>query len=211
MKYQSDDSNMMNGMRVKLTFTFSAIGTCALIFISISGLTPKELPKEACIILQVEGLCIDGGEVSIDNKEKGYVMFMRNDADADKYRYKYYRDEVLIPFIQSTRKEYDGFSNESNLPIPEDLTAVSWCDGDIAQVASIVDDLDKFSKNKIIANKHSASRTGVEQAADTSKVFPMLKKLEDTYTVSDLSADQCPMKRIVQQAFVKLHEEQRFL
>ena len=37
----------------------------------------------------------------------------------------------------------------------------------------------------------------------------MLKKLEDTYTVSDLSADQCPMKRIVQQAFVKLHKEQR--
>ena len=37
----------------------------------------------------------------------------------------------------------------------------------------------------------------------------MLKKLEDTYTVSDLSADRCPMKRIVQQAFVKLHEEQR--
>ena len=88
MKYQSDDSNMMNGMRVKLTFTFSAIGTCALIFISISGLTPKELPKEACIILQVEGLCIDGGEVSIGNKEKGYITFTRNDADADKYRYK---------------------------------------------------------------------------------------------------------------------------
>ena len=119
-----------------------------------------------------------GGGVSIGNKEKGYVMFMRNDADADKYRYKYYRDEVLIPFIQSTRKEYDGFSNESNLPIPEDLTAVSLCDGDIAQVASIVDDLDKFSKNEIIANKHSASRTRVEQAADTSKLFSMLKNLK---------------------------------
>ena len=37
----------------------------------------------------------------------------------------------------------------------------------------------------------------------------MLKKLEDTYTVSDLSADICPMKRIIQQAFVKSHEEQR--
>ena len=60
-KYQSDDSNMMNGMRVKLTFTISAIGTCAPIFISVCGLTPKELPKEACIIVQVEGLCIGGG------------------------------------------------------------------------------------------------------------------------------------------------------
>ena len=149
MKYQSDDSNMMNGMRVKLIFTFSVIGTCAPIFISVCGLTQKELPKETCIILQVEDLCIGGGGVSIGNKEKGYVMFMRNDADADKYRYKYYRDEVLILFIQSTRREYDGFFNESNLPIPEDLTAASWCDGDIAPVASIVDDLARIKSLQI--------------------------------------------------------------
>ena len=133
--------------------------------------------------------------MSIGNKEKGYTMFMINDDDADKERYKYYRDEILIPFIQSTRNKYDGFFNEYNLPIPEDLTAASWCDGDIAQVASIVDDLEIFNKNKIIANKHSASRTGVEQAADTSKVFHMLENLEDTYTVSDLTVDRCPMKK----------------
>ena len=73
-KYQSDDSNMMNGMRVKLTFTFSAIGTCAPIFISICGLTQKELRKEVCIILQVKGLCIGGGDVSIGNKEEGNAI-----------------------------------------------------------------------------------------------------------------------------------------
>ena len=33
--------------------------------------------------------------------------------------------------------------------------------------------------------------------------------MEDIYAVFDLYADQCPMKRIFQQAFVKLHEEQR--
>ena len=36
-------------------------------------------------------------------------MFMKNGADANKQRIKYYRDEILIPFIQSTRKEYDEF------------------------------------------------------------------------------------------------------
>ena len=149
-------------MKVKITFIFSAIGTCAPIFISVYGLTPKEFTKEVCTILQVECLCIGGEGVSIGNKEKGYIMFMRNDADAGKQRYKYYWDEILIPFIQSTRKEYDGFLNESNLHIPEDLAAASWCDGDIAQVASIVDDLEIFNKNKIITNKHSASRTRVE-------------------------------------------------
>ena len=32
--------------------------------------------------------------------------------------------------------------------------------------------------------------------------------MEDIYTVSVLSTDRCPMKKIVQQTFVKLHEEQ---
>ena len=100
---------MMSGMKVKLTLTFLAIGVCPPILIYVCGLTPKELPKTLCIILQIEGLCIGGGGVSIGNKEKGYIMFMKNDADANKQRYKYYRDEILIPFIQSTRKEYDGF------------------------------------------------------------------------------------------------------
>ena len=116
--------------------------------------------------------------MSIGNKEKGYTMFARNDVDIDKQRYKHNWYEALIPFIQSTRKEYDDFFNESNPPISEDSTAASWCDGCIAQVASIVDDLEIFNKNKTIANKHSTSRTRVEQAPDTSKVFLMLKKLE---------------------------------
>ena len=101
-----------------------------------------------------------------------------SEGDIFVRRYKYYRDEVLIPFIQSTRKTYDGFFNEINLSIPEDLSAASWYDGNIAQVASIVDDLEIFNKNKTIANKHSTSRTRVEQAPDTSTVFLMLKKLE---------------------------------
>ena len=67
------------------------------------------------------------------------------------------------------------FKNESNLPIPEDLTAASLCDCDIAQVASIVDDLETFNKNKLLTNEHSGSRTEVEQEVDTSRVFPMLK------------------------------------
>ena len=37
----------------------------------------------------------------------------------------------------------------------------------------------------------------------------MMGKLEDIYTVSDLFADQSPMKRIVQKKIVKLHKEQK--
>ena len=57
------------------------------------------------------------------------------------------------------------------------------CDCDIAQVASIVDDLETFNKNKILTNEHSGSRTEVEQEVDTSKVFPMLKNWRHIYSV----------------------------
>ena len=94
----------MNSMRVKLTFTFSTISTCTPNFIYVCGLTPKELPKAGCMFLPVEDLCIGIGGVSIGDKEKGYIILVRNNYNTDKHRYKHYRDEVLIPFIQSTRK-----------------------------------------------------------------------------------------------------------
>ena len=34
----------MNGMRVKLTFTFSAMGTCMPLVVTVTGLTEKEMP-----------------------------------------------------------------------------------------------------------------------------------------------------------------------
>ena len=37
-----------------------------------------------------------------------------------------------------------------------------------------------------------------------------VEKVKDTYTVSDLSTNQCPMKRFVLQVFVILHEEKIF-
>ena len=44
-KYLVNDSKNMNGLRLKMTFTFSAIGKVAPIFITISGLNDDELPK----------------------------------------------------------------------------------------------------------------------------------------------------------------------
>ena len=79
----------------------------------------KRTSKKVCTILQVEGLCIGSEGVSTGNKEKGYIMSMMNDADAGKQRYKYYWDEILIPFIQSTRKQYDGFLMKAIYTFPK--------------------------------------------------------------------------------------------
>jgi hypothetical protein len=54
--------------------------------------------------------------------------------------------------------------------IPDKLTAVSYCDGDI-KMEAIKLGTDLFTNNKVIANKQHASRSGVEQPADLAKVF----------------------------------------
>ena len=48
----------MCGMRVKLTWTFSVSGTCAPLFITVSGLNDREMPPgKDLIVLKIPGLC----------------------------------------------------------------------------------------------------------------------------------------------------------
>ena len=57
-KYKNDDPNHVCGLRVKITYTFSAAGTMAPIFISVLGLNDRELPNDDCISMKIEGLCV---------------------------------------------------------------------------------------------------------------------------------------------------------
>ena len=63
--YTFDESNAMRGMRVKLTFTFSAVGTSAPLLVSVVGLTERELPEDVCIPMWIEGLCVEGDGVNL--------------------------------------------------------------------------------------------------------------------------------------------------
>lgn len=47
-----DNSNKMQGLRVKMTFTFSAVGVFAPIFINIYGLNEHEMPLDKSIHLE---------------------------------------------------------------------------------------------------------------------------------------------------------------
>ncbi len=42
--YCMEDSKSMYGMHVKLTFTFTALGNCFLLVVTVKGLTKKEMP-----------------------------------------------------------------------------------------------------------------------------------------------------------------------
>jgi hypothetical protein len=70
----------------------------------------------------------------------------------------------------------------------DELTAVSWCDGDHSQIDTIVslDGIHWYSANNVIANKHNASGTGKEQACDLGKVFTISKKLNKSTTVEHI-------------------------
>ena len=206
--YHMDTSASMCGLRVKLTFTFTATGSCAPIFVSVCGLSEREMPSDPSVVLEVEGLCVGGGGVSMNNK-KGCVMFMRGDSGAEKCRYNYYRDKVFLPFVNNMRLKYDGFDSNSGTVIPENLTVASWCDGDLGQIASIVNDFGTYNRNRIIANKQNAARSGMEQPADVCKVFPIIKKLQKKYTVKHFEDDIHPMKRSVKSSFAQLYNQNK--
>jgi len=50
----------MKGMRVRLTFTFSGTGTSAPLFITVTGMSEKELPLDTSLLAEVKGLFIGG-------------------------------------------------------------------------------------------------------------------------------------------------------
>ena len=54
----------MNGLRVRLTFTFTAFRTMAPIMITVSGLDEHELPGTDFAFVEIQGLCIALPKVS---------------------------------------------------------------------------------------------------------------------------------------------------
>jgi hypothetical protein len=90
----------MSGMCVKLTFTFSAMGTCFPLVCTVSGLTEREMPtKKEFIHVTVPGLCIGGGGININNQEVGHLLFMQNTKGAEKKLFKLDQQEILVPGI----------------------------------------------------------------------------------------------------------------
>ena len=118
---------------------------------------------------------VEGGGVTVGNKECGTLLFMREDSGADRKRYQIYRDKVLLPLHKDLRTQFGNWI--AGTPIPEEQKVVSWCDGDLAQIDNIVseDSLILYQENLICACKQNAARSGTEQWADLTKVFPMMQ------------------------------------
>ena len=66
-----------------------------------------------------------------------------------------------------------------------------------------------FHDKRIVANKQSAARSGVEQPADLSKCFKIMNNIQQDYTVSDLPAKLHPLKRAITEKFNDLSRKGR--
>jgi hypothetical protein len=173
--YQQEKVNMMNGLRVKVTFTFSGAGMTAPLFITVSGVSEEEMPDDEFLHVEVPGLAVGGAGVTVGNQTVGHVFFMRKGKGADEERVKYYQDKVLLPWIEDVRKDMDS-NYVSGMPVGRKLKAVCWMDGALEQVASIADNPEKFAKAWVTVCKQNAGRTGVEQPADLAPVFKLFKQ-----------------------------------
>ncbi len=130
-------------MRVKLTFTFFAIGTCFPLVCTVTGLTEQDMPAgEEFLHVKVPGLCIGGGGVNVNNQEVGHLLLMRNTEGAEKKRFGLYQQEILIPGINDHRKRFAKFDGCTLNSIPDKLTTVTYCDGDFSQIDAIKSSID---------------------------------------------------------------------
>ena len=150
---------------------------------TVTGLNDRELPSGDMLVVQVAGLCIGGSGVGA-NEQEGYIVFTR--SGQDQKRFEFYQSNVLLPFINSLRKEYSNFDISDGISIPDELTAAAWCDGDLPQVHAIVGNHNMFTDMKVVANKTKCSKNWSRATSRLSKVFVIFKQQNKTHTVTDI-------------------------
>ena len=126
--------------------------------------------------------------------------------------FSHYRNTVFIPWIESLREHYAGYvPGMPGIPVPEELTCCSWCDGGGPQLKNIVspEQMEIDKKHRIISNKHARASTAVQQGCDTCPVFNVLNLLSKSST-----AEHLPMngyKLVVKKAMNLAKEKGKFM
>ena len=205
-KKLSGDSHC-RGVRIVINSTFTAGGLSAPLFVTVYGLTKTEMPGSDFVSIPVPGLAVGGhqdlyskgvGSITFvrsgrDEKNeqreevipavgehpyKDTTATMPDNCSKESQIANLYRKSVFWPFIEEIRKTCYGFSG-SNDDIPEELKCVSWFDGCNSQMKILTSEQNMKieASKKITCCKHSASRTAVEQAADTGPMFKELKRV----------------------------------
>jgi hypothetical protein len=188
----------MSGMRAKLTFTFTAMGNCFPLVVTVAGLTEWEISVQDFVHVEIPGLCIGGEGVNVDQNEQwGHLFLMCNTEGAKKAWFKYYQEKILIHGTHHQWKRYCNFDIGAGSSIPDKATAVAWCDGDLSHIDAIKRSVELYAENKIIANKKNAAQSGAKQPANLIPVFKIIKKIQHTHTFRDILVYRCPIKEVI--------------
>ena len=66
-------------LRVKITYTFSAAGNMATIFILVLGINARDIPKDTIFLIKIKGIYVGGGGVNVGAQQYGIIIFMRGE------------------------------------------------------------------------------------------------------------------------------------
>ncbi len=106
------DAENSGGLRVRLTFTFTASGLYAPLLISVCGLTAEELSPEKCpdglLAAKLRGI----GKADLDGEVWSMIYFLRADSKGNhenkkkcklnimNKKFMQYNHDIVLPFIQ---------------------------------------------------------------------------------------------------------------
>ncbi len=137
-------------------------GNITMPCVAVTGLTDWEMPKESFLVMEVEGLCVGGFGVNNKNQQVDCVLYCKGKPNAEVDRFLWIIQNIFTPFVQDQWLEYSGYDAEQDGAIPKKEFVVSYCDGDNSQLKAILANVNHYSANGIIANKHNTSRSSVE-------------------------------------------------
>ena len=202
----------LNGLRVRHTHTVNALGNSAPIYITVYGLTERELCPDKCpsgrLCVEVPGLCHGGGQDIRHHQTKGYIIFLRartrNETNAiETINFRHYHKEVYLPFMEGLKKYYSTSPDDS-----VDFTSgiVSWYDGGPSQLSLLTseDIQEEDELNQITSMKHAAATTAVQQAMDICPIFKLIREACNRATAEGLP--DYGFKNIVKKVFKQLKD-----
>jgi hypothetical protein len=208
----NNEKEPKNIQRVKNSLVFTGTGLMGKVVLTIK-LTAMELPEDRCpagfVAMEIPGLSA-GAASDPFNQEVGYILLMRSkersDCDMEKARYRWLRQNIMLPLVQRVRERYD--EHMPGVDVPDELTAVVSCDGDLGQVAVMSDPSDiRLEREQQIASfKHNASRTATEQACDQADTMPEINRQERKSTNKGATTAS-PLKKEIQRAFKRVEEK----
>lgn len=191
-----------------MAFMFAASELAAPPYVAISGLTEEELSVEDCpdgiLAAKVPGLAKGGDDIFFNNSV-GWLVFLRIDKKSNQgelstanKKFIHYNDNVLLLFIQEIRK---ALGWKKGKPVPDCMTVVSWFDGYIGQLQTMIDKAREAldDTEKICCNKHSATSAGTQQPCDLSPVFKLMKQLQKIMNAKRDNA--CGLAQTINQLF----------